>query len=59
MSAQRDRDEVTFDDLVTMAMECLDGIEYRDLKKVLKVLSPELRITVGRGLDTYYVQERK
>jgi len=46
-----------FDYLMTCAVEALDGIEYRQLKRVLRVLRPDMKVRAVHGKPDQYTIE--
>ncbi len=47
--------DMTFDDLATMAYEAMDGIDEKQLVKILRVQMPGIKIRWSAKADAYVV----
>lgn len=53
-----EKNKVTWNELEYMAVEALDGIEYPQLKRVLKVLRPDIKVTYVKGdMEHFWIEE--
>ena len=55
MKPKANRSSMTFDDLSLLAMESLDGIDDKQLVKMLRVVIPGIKIRWSYNDDCYWV----